>query len=620
MAIKDLEDQIKHYQLLADLTPVEEVRIEYLNKINKLTKQQQEKTNELNIELRKQRDTLAEQAEKLVVAGQKVTTYDESTKRLNVNIKLYNRLSDEQKKNFDGMIKSFDDLNSQIVANELKWLELGSSVSQISNSIRDSLRSIAYESISLEKRVWEMDIERRERSARKEIDRLKERLDSEIKSIQSDIDREQAAIDRIQESERLRKEREERDRRLQEILELENKYYYLQNNLLGSITEEQAKQAGLESEREKYLENELKIQELLYKIENLRREKNIQYLRKTEEGEWEFFYVADEKEIENVNKQIEDLQKQHHRDIKNLKENTLDALKKAQKDYDEWERQNDIQKDLERRRRRIQQYQEEIRDLGDRFRERERKILQALSDEKENLNRHYTDIDLLTDRKMKELEATFDNNWIAIYKTLKSHFDNIEGDYNSLVEALSKPLPSAPSSYSSSSGGKGASSGGTSSVKGSAPTIEDWGLIYNEARERGDWRTMETANREANKQRGLGDIVTSEKDIEYIKKKSGYAFGGKITETGTMIAPFHGTQEKPEWIFNDDQLRNILKNVVISTVSLVPKTPTAAFATGGALQTFNINKLEFPNVKDSKQIENAIKNLSTYANQWANRK
>ena len=291
LAIKDLEDQIKHYQLLADLTPVEEVRIEYLNKINKLTKQQQEKTNELNIELRKQRDTLAEQAEKLVVAGQKVTTYDENTKRLNVNIKLYNRLSDEQKKNFDGMIKSFDDLNSQIVANELKWLELGSSVSQISNSIRDSLRSIAYESISLEKRVWEMDIERRERSARKEIDRLKERLDSEIKSIQSDIDREQAAIDRIQESERLRKEREERDRRLQEILELENKYYYLQNNLLGSITEEQAKQAGLESEREKYLENELKIQELLYKIENLRREKISNICEKQKKANGNFFML-----------------------------------------------------------------------------------------------------------------------------------------------------------------------------------------------------------------------------------------------------------------------------------------------------------------------------------------
>lgn len=37
-------------------------------------------------------------------------------------------------------------------------------------------------------------------------------------------------------------------------------------------------------------------------------------------------------------------------------------------------------------------------------------------------------------------------------------------------------------------------------------------------------------------------------------------------------------------------------------------------------QVFHIDKLEFPNVKSGKEIEGAIRNLSTYASQWANKR
>jgi len=54
IAIQVLESEIKRYQSYAELTTSEQNRIEYLNKINDLTKQQQDKLHELNNELRNQ--------------------------------------------------------------------------------------------------------------------------------------------------------------------------------------------------------------------------------------------------------------------------------------------------------------------------------------------------------------------------------------------------------------------------------------------------------------------------------------------------------------------------------------------------------------------------------------
>ncbi len=110
----------------------------------------------------------------------------------------------------------------------------------------------------------------------------------------------------------------------------------------------------------------------------------------------------------------------------------------------------------------------------------------------------------------------------------------------------------------SSSGGKSSGGGSSSSGSSSGPTIEDWGKVYNEARDRGDWKTMETANREANKQRGLGDVVTAGVDIEYIKSKGGgYHTGG--------IAGAEGVA----WIKRDEVVmpKEVFANLPIATKS-----------------------------------------------------
>ena len=75
------------------------------------------------------------------------------------------------------------------------------------------------------------------------------------------------------EQEDLKTENEERAERTEELTKLQNKQYYLQNNLLSSMTEEQAIASGLEDEREQYLERQVKLQELLIKLENVKKSK-----------------------------------------------------------------------------------------------------------------------------------------------------------------------------------------------------------------------------------------------------------------------------------------------------------------------------------------------------------
>lgn len=97
----------------------------------------------------------------------------------------------------------------------------------------------------------------------------------------------------------------------------------------------------------------------------------------------------------------------------------------------------------------------------------------------------------------------------------------------------------------------------------------------------------EAANRFANLKRDLGFIVTA---TEFFKSygrsvTKGYDLGGKITETGTIIAPFHGTQTNPEWIFNDVQLQDILKSTVKSAMNFdLPNLTSVMSGRGGGNQ------------------------------------
>ena len=332
--------------------------------------------------------------------------------------------------------------------------ELERELSNIALKQEELVRNKVKELIELEKRNAYLDLERRQRIANDRLKATKQEMEDEVKRKQDQIDKIQDEIDRIQESERARQESLKRAEYLEDIAKLENKLYVLQYKNLEDLSEEQAKLVDLEREREQALkrqeriqEQQIKLQELQLKLDNLRREKNIQQLTKMEDGTWQFEYVADERAIEDVNKQIkdankslEDLQKEHDKTIKDLKEQTLEDLRRLQKDYDEWERQNDIQRQIESKQRRIEQYQDEIKDLQDKYSKLEEITNEAFEREKENLDRFYTDIDLLTDEKMQELYETFDGNWSSIHEMLTEYFRSIASEYEALIAKLSQPL------------------------------------------------------------------------------------------------------------------------------------------------------------------------------------
>lgn len=121
-------------------------------------------------------------------------------------------------------------------------------------------------------------------------------------------------------------------------------------------------------------------------------------------------------------------------------------------------------------------------------------------------------------------------------------------------------------------------------------------------------------------------------DITTKTNISSFDTGGKTGNfQGGRVALLH----EKEIVLNKSQsetfekLVNIMPNItnVLGSLSngfkgikpIAPKLATQAGGTAGT-QNFNISKLEFPNVKDAREIENSIKNLSTFATQWANKK
>lgn len=477
-------------------------------------------------------------------------------------------------------------------------------------------RDIVRKSIEAEKRNKYMDLDLRKRRADEELKHLREEMQGEVDYWQSRIDNTQSQIDKIQEDEKYRAEQKERKERLDEIARLQDKYYTLQYDNLMELSEEQAKAIGLEEERTKQLENQARVQELLLRLENVRREKNIQQLVKNEDGTWGFEYVADQREIDKLTKDITEIQEDNSKFIKDLKENTLSDLRQKQEDYDEWERQNEIQADIERRRRRIERYQREINDLQNKFKEKEEKTKEAFDIEQENLDRHYMDMDILTDERLKELFDTFDNNWSAIYHNTKSYFDKLEEDYRELIEIMSKPIPNTKKS-SSSGGGGGGSSGRYTSTSSERKKYKEDNARYS----RENSKEIDRISREHGVDSGVARDMAKANDRagKKVYHDGGWVFSDNMNSLhrGLRHDEVPAILQAGEYVLSKKMIREI------AAVNIDPDVINALRGTqanGSIKQSVHIEKLEFPNVHDAREIEASIKNLSAYANQWANRK
>lgn len=91
--------------------------------------------------------------------------------------------------------------------------------------------------------------------------------------------------------------------------------------------------------------------------------------------------------------------------------------------------------------------------------------------------------------------------------------------------------------------------------------------------------------------------------LGWVKKSDivGYKNGGMVDYTG--LAMLHGTKSKPEFVLNNDQMRNMLSTLTRPQVT--SNLPTSS----GAVNNYNFGNIELPNVTNAKQFVTELKSL-----------
>ncbi len=99
----------------------------------------------------------------------------------------------------------------------------------------------------------------------------------------------------------------------------------------------------------------------------------------------------------------------------------------------------------------------------------------------------------------------------------------------------------------------------------------------------------------------VDNMSTDEASSYTALRLPGYANGGEIDYTG--LAVLHGTPNKPEYVLNNTQMRNLLSNLI------KPKF-TSNTATGSSVtNNYNFGNIELPNVTNARQFANELKSL-----------
>ena len=335
---------------------------------------------------------------------------------------------------------------------------------------------------------------------------------------------------------------------------------------IGIIDEEIEKLNKLKEEQEEYYdqlikdkekaneetEKELELARLQEALENAKKEKNKRVWKENIGWIWE----SDQEAIREAQEALDEFNNEQEIDaLEKQKEEAISAIEEqidAWKKYKEsWE---DVANDYETQQARIILAQQ----LGANA---EAAILQQRLDVLEQYKSKY----LATMAEIEKLENT--------------PADKLNG-YNT---------PTSTNVSSGSSSGSSGSSSKTYTVK-SGDTLGGIGSKYGIP-----WQKIYNANK---------SIIGSNPNRIYPGQTltiPGYANGGMVDYTG--LAMLHGSKSKPEFVLNNDQMRNMLSSLTR------PQTTSNLPTGGGAVNNYNFGNIELPNVTNAKQFVTELKSL-----------
>lgn len=335
---------------------------------------------------------------------------------------------------------------------------------------------------------------------------------------------------------------------------------------VGIIDEEIDKLNKLKKEQEEYYdqliedkekaneetEKELELARLQEALANAQKEKTKRVWREGIGWVWE----SDQEAIREAQEALDEFN--NEQEIDALEKQKEEAISAIEEQIDAWEKYKesweDVANDYETQQARIILAQQ----LGA---DAEAAILQQRLDILEQYKSKY----LATMAEIEKLENT--------------PADKLNG-YNT---------PTSTNVSSGSSSGSSGSSSKTYTVK-SGDTLSGIGSKYGIS-----WKKIYEANK---------SVIGSNPNRIYPGQTltiPGYANGGMVDYTG--LAMLHGSKSKPEFVLNNDQMRNMLSTLTRPQVT--SNLPTSS----GAVNNYNFGNIELPNVTNAKQFVTELKSL-----------
>lgn len=299
--------------------------------------------------------------------------------------------------------------------------------------------------------------------------------------------------------------------------------------------------------------------------------------------------------VSDLNKQLTDQDERieemkHNRTITLRKQNLNDQLNAYKKDIDEKKSAEDEK--FERTKSRV---------------EREIEMEEWFYDKKINDEQYYADLrEEIIDGNLNNVQKSlqgfldeFDNYNKRTVQSINSSWQTLLNTIREIENAQNEieGMPDKPSkSYSSSSSGNKTSSGGLNLGKGSG-TPEDWKNNADKLKNEAGFLESELRRaQEVIKDRKSIGLDTSLQE-KYLKDliTGSYAEGGKVDYTG--LAMVHGSKNKPEYVFNYDQFKDLAK--LVANYQHKPVTPRIPeISRGIELKIDNLINIEGNATKD----------------------